>query len=206
MVCRSPLHVQAMNYLSTGIIPHDGKNITFPELNHAIRTTYNFAPTFCFFVPNFVAGYLNKNYSKDTLSLHEIDKHNAIEHDGSLTRTFAPLWHPFSQPEGVLNRQAMMSITSRISRRSQWRSSKACSVRRQAKMQKANHSSYQKISRLTLASVAQTRELRIQSTQPALSTGCLAAPSTSIIFSLHSLNALFIYNFPVSHYAAPAPC
>ncbi|KAF7986068.1 hypothetical protein HWV62_41458 [Athelia sp. TMB] len=69
-----------------GILPHDGKNITFPELNQAIRATYNFAPSFCLFVPHFVADYLDKDYAKDTISLHEIDKHNAIEHDGSLTR------------------------------------------------------------------------------------------------------------------------
>jgi hypothetical protein len=69
-----------------GILPHDGRNITFPQLNHAIRTTYNFAPTFCLFVPNFVADYLKKSYSKDTFDLHDIDLHNGIEHDGSLTR------------------------------------------------------------------------------------------------------------------------
>jgi hypothetical protein len=77
----------ALNAMANhGIIARDGKNLTFPELNHAIRTTYNFAPTFCLFVPHFVADYLNKSYSKDTFSLQEIDKHNAIEHDGSLTR------------------------------------------------------------------------------------------------------------------------
>lgn len=70
----------------SGILPHDGKNFTFPELNQAVRNTYNFAPSFCLFVPHFVADYLGKDYGKDTLSLHEIDKHNAIEHDGSLTR------------------------------------------------------------------------------------------------------------------------
>jgi hypothetical protein len=75
--------------MGTGIIAHDGKNLTFPELTHTLRTTYNFAPTFCLFTPQYVADYLNKDYNKDTLSLHEIDKHNAIEHDGSLTRVFA---------------------------------------------------------------------------------------------------------------------
>lgn len=60
--------------------------MTVSELNHAIRSTYNFAPTFCLFVPNFVADYLKKSYSKDTFNLKEIDLHNAIEHDGSITR------------------------------------------------------------------------------------------------------------------------
>jgi hypothetical protein len=87
-----------------GIIARDGKNLTFPELNHAIRTTYNFAPTFCLFVPHFVADYLNKSYSRDTFSLQEIDKHNAIEHDGSLTRAFIRFGLLFSQTESKATR------------------------------------------------------------------------------------------------------
>jgi Peroxidase, family 2 len=69
-----------------GILPHDGKNIPFKTLNHTIRATYNFAPSFCFFVPKFAADFLNKSYWKDTFDLEELSKHNAIEHDGSLTR------------------------------------------------------------------------------------------------------------------------
>ncbi|KZP06096.1 hypothetical protein FIBSPDRAFT_1053723 [Athelia psychrophila] len=56
-------------------------NITFTELNQAVRATYNFAPSFCLFVPHFVAEYLSKDYAKDTFSLHKINKHNAVEHD-----------------------------------------------------------------------------------------------------------------------------
>jgi hypothetical protein len=55
---------------------------------HKIRTTYNFAPTFCLFVPNYAAQYLKKSYSKDTFNLQDLDLHNAIEHDGSLVRAF----------------------------------------------------------------------------------------------------------------------
>ena len=52
-----------------------------------IRVTYNFAPSFCVFVPSFAAGYLNKNYGKDTFDLAQLDLHNkGIEHDASLTR------------------------------------------------------------------------------------------------------------------------
>jgi len=52
-----------------------------------IRVTYNFAPSFCLFVPTFAANYLNKNYGKDTFDLAELDLHNkGIEHDASLTR------------------------------------------------------------------------------------------------------------------------
>jgi hypothetical protein len=77
----------ALNAMANhGILPHDGKNIKFTEMNHKIRTTYNFAPTFCLFVPNYAAQYLKKSYSKDTFNLQDLDLHNAIEHDGSLVR------------------------------------------------------------------------------------------------------------------------
>jgi len=77
----------ALNAMANhGILPHDGKNIKFTEMNHLIRTTYNFAPTFCLYVPNFAANYLKKSYSKDTFDLQDLDLHNAIEHDGSLLR------------------------------------------------------------------------------------------------------------------------
>jgi len=51
-----------------------------------VRVTYNFAPSFCFFVPNFAANVLKKNYGKDSFDLSELDLHNGIEHDASLTR------------------------------------------------------------------------------------------------------------------------
>ena len=71
-----------------GILPRDGKNISFKEMGAKIRLTYNFAPSFCFFVPNFAANMLNKSYGKDTFDLAELNLHNGIEHDGSLTRKF----------------------------------------------------------------------------------------------------------------------
>lgn len=71
-----------------GILPHNGKNITFAELNSTVRQTFNFAPSFCFFVPKFAAGYLKKSYWRDRFDLAELSLHadNAIEHDASLTR------------------------------------------------------------------------------------------------------------------------
>ena len=71
-----------------GILPHDGKEITFREMNQKIRETFNFAASFCFFVPNFSARFLNKSYSKDKFNLEDLSLHadNAIEHDASLTR------------------------------------------------------------------------------------------------------------------------
>ncbi|KAF3005013.1 hypothetical protein E8E13_008838 [Curvularia kusanoi] len=69
-----------------GILPHDGKNITFRDLNTAVRQTFNFAPSFCFFVPKFSADFLGRSYWTDKFDLEELSKHNAIEHDASLTR------------------------------------------------------------------------------------------------------------------------
>ncbi|KAF8173711.1 Chloroperoxidase [Pholiota molesta] len=67
----------ALNALANhGILPHDGKNIKFDEFGAKIRSTYNFASSFCFF----------RNYRKDTFDLADLDLHNGIEHDASLTR------------------------------------------------------------------------------------------------------------------------
>jgi len=69
-----------------GILPHDGRNISFAELGKTIRTTYNFAPTFCFFVPKYAADMLCRDYWTDKFDLSDLDVHNGIEHDASLTR------------------------------------------------------------------------------------------------------------------------
>ena len=71
-----------------GIIPHDGKNISFRELKVKIQQTFNFAPSFCFYVPKFAADFMGKSYFNDTFDLAELNKHapDAIEHDASLTR------------------------------------------------------------------------------------------------------------------------
>lgn len=82
-----------------GILPHDGKNITFRELNTAVRQTSNFAPSFCFFVPKFSADFLERSYWSDKFDLAELSKHNAIEHDASLTRQDVALVPDQSQPD-----------------------------------------------------------------------------------------------------------
>jgi hypothetical protein len=78
--------VDLTRLLNLGILPRDGKNIQFKELGRVIRTTYNFSPSFCYFVPNFSAQMLKKDYTKDTFDLVELDLHNGIEHDASLCR------------------------------------------------------------------------------------------------------------------------
>jgi len=69
-----------------GILPRDGKNIPFVDLSHQTQSTYNFAPTFSFFLPNYAANFMKKDYKKDTFDLKDLDMHNKIEHDGSLAR------------------------------------------------------------------------------------------------------------------------
>jgi hypothetical protein len=82
-----------------GILPHDGKNISFKELNTKVRQTFNFAPTFCFFVPKFSADFLNRSYWSDNFDLAELSLHNAIEHDASLTREDAALVPDQGKPD-----------------------------------------------------------------------------------------------------------
>lgn len=77
----------ALNAMANhGIISRSGRGISFVDLNHQIRTTYNFGPSFCSYVPHFAARMLKRSYSNDTFDLEELDLHNGIEHDASLFR------------------------------------------------------------------------------------------------------------------------
>ena len=78
--------VWADTSLSSGILPHSGRGISFKELNQKVRQTYNFAPSFCFFVPKYAADFLHRDYWTGTFDLSDLDAHNCIEHDASLTR------------------------------------------------------------------------------------------------------------------------
>ncbi|RDW82870.1 hypothetical protein BP6252_03982 [Coleophoma cylindrospora] len=69
-----------------GILPHDGKNISFTELSTKVRYTFNFASSFSFAVPKFSADFLHRSYWTGRFDLGELNLHNAIEHDASLTR------------------------------------------------------------------------------------------------------------------------
>ncbi|KIY42984.1 Cloroperoxidase, partial [Fistulina hepatica ATCC 64428] len=82
----------ALNAMANhGILPHDGKNISFAELSDKIHATYNISTSFCWFVPNFAARMLGRNYTTDRLDLADLDLHNGVEHDASLTREDAAL-------------------------------------------------------------------------------------------------------------------
>ncbi|KAJ7049348.1 Chloroperoxidase [Mycena amicta] len=77
----------ALNAMANhGILPHDGRNISFRDMGDKIHATFNFAPTFCRFVPQYAADMLHKDFHKDTLDLADLNLHNGIEHDASLTR------------------------------------------------------------------------------------------------------------------------
>jgi len=77
----------ALNAMANhGILPHNGRGISFVELGNAINKTFNFAPSFCYFVPWYAAQFLQRNYKTDTMDLEDLDVHNCIEHDASLTR------------------------------------------------------------------------------------------------------------------------
>jgi hypothetical protein len=82
-----------------GILPHSGKDISFLELNTSVRQTFNFAPSFCFFVPKFAADFLGRSYWTGRFDLAELSKHNAIEHDASLTRHDAALVPDQGKPD-----------------------------------------------------------------------------------------------------------
>ena len=58
-----------------------------------MQKTYNFAPTFCFFVPKYAADMLGRSYWTDAFDLADLDAHNCIEHDGSLVRAFPSVSH-----------------------------------------------------------------------------------------------------------------
>lgn len=99
-----------------GILPHDGKNITFRELKTTVRETFNFAPSFCFFVPHFAAGYLNKSYWNDRFDLADLSLHaeNAIEHDASLTRQDVALVPDQGKPDLQLVHDLLKEATGRM--------------------------------------------------------------------------------------------
>ncbi|KAF8888795.1 hypothetical protein BD779DRAFT_1672126 [Infundibulicybe gibba] len=69
-----------------GIIPRDGRKVSFTFVNQCIRDTFNYSATFCYYTPKYAADMLGRNYDKDTFDLEEMDRHNGIEHDASFTR------------------------------------------------------------------------------------------------------------------------
>jgi Peroxidase, family 2 len=97
-----------------GILPHDGKNIAFTDLNTKVRQTFNFAPSFCFFVPKFAADFLHRSYWSGRFDLEELSLHNAIEHDGSLTRQDVALVPDQGKPDLKLVHDLLKEATGKM--------------------------------------------------------------------------------------------
>ncbi|KAJ8590049.1 Cloroperoxidase [Rhizopogon salebrosus TDB-379] len=77
----------ALNAMANhGIISRNGREISFVELNHHIRATFNFSASFCTYTPLYASRMLKKSYTKDTFDLEDLNLHNGIEHDASLCR------------------------------------------------------------------------------------------------------------------------
>ncbi|KAJ7455060.1 Chloroperoxidase [Mycena latifolia] len=77
---------------------HDGRNIKFTEMTRTVRQSFNFAQTFSHFVSSYGADTLLKDYGRDTFDLAELNMHNGIEHDASLTRQDAKFEPDQSKP------------------------------------------------------------------------------------------------------------
>jgi len=62
-------------------------------------------------VPKFAADFLNRSYWTDSFDLAELNKHNAIEHDGSLTREDAALVADQGKPDLTLVHELLKEAT-----------------------------------------------------------------------------------------------
>jgi hypothetical protein len=97
-----------------GILPHDGKNIPFRELNIKVRESFNFSPTFCLFVCRFASDFIGRSYWTGSFDLAELSKHNAIEHDASLTRRDSALVPDQGQPDVPLVHGLLKEATGKM--------------------------------------------------------------------------------------------
>ncbi|CDO71340.1 hypothetical protein BN946_scf184908.g98 [Trametes cinnabarina] len=82
---RSPC--PALNALANhGYLPHDGRNLTAPQLVHAIREVYGLSLPFACIL---AYGGVARCGTKGKLNLHDLAAHNVVEHDGSLVHADA---------------------------------------------------------------------------------------------------------------------
>jgi len=93
-----------LNALSNhDIVPHNGRDIPFLALSAAMRKYYNTSSTFSFFVTYSLAQALRRDYYTDTVNLHDLCVHNAIERDGSYSRL-----DTYFQPDQTLPNQELI--------------------------------------------------------------------------------------------------
>ena len=76
-------------FVFVGIIPRDGKDLTFEQMTDVIRTTYNFSMSFCLFTHNAFGVIFKRDYKTGKFQLSDVDVHNAVEHDASFSRESA---------------------------------------------------------------------------------------------------------------------
>ncbi|KAG8743487.1 hypothetical protein FRC10_011960 [Ceratobasidium sp. 414] len=90
---RSPC--PAINALANhGILPRNGRGLTWKELGQAVQHTYNLSPTLCIQVPWLTAKFLFNGRSwNDQMTLDDLNAHGGIEHDASYTRADTK-WQP----------------------------------------------------------------------------------------------------------------
>jgi hypothetical protein len=71
-----------------GVIPRNGRGMTWKELGEASRAAYNLSPTLSKQVPWLTAKliYAGRDWN-ETMTLDDLNAHGAIEHDASYTRT-----------------------------------------------------------------------------------------------------------------------
>ncbi|KAF8755263.1 Peroxidase, family 2 [Rhizoctonia solani] len=96
---RSPC--PALNALANhGILPRNGRGITWKELGEASRGVYNLAPTLCKQVPWATAKLLYSGRDwNETMTLDDLNAHGAIEHDASYTRADIKWQHDQGVPD-----------------------------------------------------------------------------------------------------------
>lgn len=64
--------------------PHDGNNISFSVLSHALQEGYGISPGFADFLVLGSYILLRQSVLKPLEHLHDVDRHNYIEHDASI--------------------------------------------------------------------------------------------------------------------------
>ncbi|KAK5123600.1 hypothetical protein LTR85_002638 [Meristemomyces frigidus] len=71
-------------FANHNFIPHDGRNITLPMLEYSFKKFGNVGTDVAIAIGTSALAIVGPNAT--SFSLQDIDKHNAIEHDGSLSR------------------------------------------------------------------------------------------------------------------------
>jgi len=110
---RSPC--PALNALSNhSILPHDGRDLSILQVTRAIKQVYNLSFPLALLLT--LGGFLLCGHAFHTkLHLHDLAKHNKVEHDGSLVHDNAGAgnrWAPTSVNRGLLDELITEGITA----------------------------------------------------------------------------------------------